>query len=79
VCTPIIPKAFGVAVKSVEVRAASAKGVIPVVISATVTVTGEVKSSGSSAFEVPRLIVIFVLRGYSGIGVVVGINESGGL
>ena len=79
VCTPIIPKAFGVTVKSVADMAALVKTVIPVEISATVTVTAEgfVESSGSTALAPPKLRVSLEFKGISGIGVGVAIKGMG--
>jgi hypothetical protein len=79
VCTPIIPKAFGVTVKSVGEMAALVKAVMPDEISATVTVTAEgfSGSSGSTALAPPKLRVSKEFKGVSGIGVGVGIKEMG--
>jgi hypothetical protein len=79
VCTPIIPNALGVTVKSVADIAALVKAVMPVEISATVTVTavGFVGSSGSTALAPPKLRVSKVFRGLSGIGVGVVIKGMG--
>jgi hypothetical protein len=79
VCTPIIPKAFGVTVKSVGDMAALVKAVMPVEISATVTVTAEgfSGSSGSTALAPPKLRVSKEFKGVSGIGVGVGIKGMG--
>jgi hypothetical protein len=81
VCTPIIPNAFGVTVKSVADIAALVKAVMPVEISATVTVTAEgfVGSSGSTALAPPKLRVSKEFKGVSGIGVGVGIKGMGWL